>query len=280
MAIDDSGTPGQVAPSLHLHPDRRTWTAVLLPPEDMAEISTHLPGTVDHIRAHLGVDELHFTDIFSGKGALRNVPLSKRLDAFRIFARIFAAFRLPVIVQTFSPDNVADQREVLSQFPRRAGAFDLQDSGDLAFVGLLTRVRKFVAMNRAAFHKPILALVDEGRFKAGMALQIGDFLDFAHQQALFFASSKASPLIQLADFAAYAMNRMQWLLAKAERSDLDMRLLEILQAADFQGIDMVPIDHDLDGWPPAHFDAVHEEIRRQRGLHPIPGHPQEDDSDA
>jgi Protein of unknown function (DUF3800) len=280
MAIDDSGTPGLVAPSVHLHPDRRTWVAVLLPPEDMAEVSAHLPDTIGHICSHLGVSELHFTDIYSGKGSLRDVPLAKRLDAFRIFARVFARLRLPVIVQTISPNNVADQRELLAGLPRMAGVFDLQNPGDLAFVRLLMRVREFVARHASAFHKPVLSLVDEGRFQAGMAVQVGDCLDFAHQKALFFASSHASPLIQLADFAAYAMNKMQWLLAKAERSTLDIRLLEILQEADFQGIDMVPIGGGLDGWTTADFDRVHEEVRRQEGLYPIPGYSPKDRGDA
>jgi hypothetical protein len=273
MAIDDTGTPGQSALSVHLHPQRKTWAAVLLPPEDMAEISRNLPATIQHVCSHLGVDELHFSEIYSGRGALRKVPFDSRLDAFRIFARVFAVFRLPLLVQTFSPDNILDQSEALARFGKVAGVFDLRDPSDLAFVALLWRVRQFVAANKGAFHKPALALVDEGRFRAGLAVELGSLLEFAHQNALFIAGSREMGLLQLADFAAFSINRMQWLLAKTERSDADQQLLEVLGQADFQGIDMISMAVDsLAGWTTAEFDSLHESIRAERGLHPLPGH--------
>lgn len=66
---------------------------------------------------------------------------------------------------------------------------------------------------------------------------------------------------------------MQWLLAKAERSEADLQLLEVLGKADFQGIDMIrlPID-SLEEWSTAEFDSLHETIRKERGLHPVPGY--------
>jgi hypothetical protein len=238
----------------------------------MATISTHLPKTIRRVCSSLGIDELHFAEIYSGKGSLREVSFEKRLDAFRVFALVFTVFRLPIIVQTFSPDDIIDQKETLTAFGKVAGLFDLQDPSDLAFVMLLSRTREFIAQNKEVFHKPVLAFVDEGRFKSGLAVQLGQLLDFAHQGALFFASSKDCDLLQLADFAAFGINRMQWLLAKPDRTEKDKQLLDILAEADFQGIDMhhVPAD-SLDEWTPADFNALHERIRKERGLYPIPG---------
>jgi hypothetical protein len=215
----------------------------------MATISTHLPETIDYVCLSLGINELHFAEIYSGKGSLRDVPFEKRLDAFRVFARVFTVFRLPVIVQTFSPDNILDQKETLKGFGKVAGLFDLQDPSDLAFVMLLSRIGDFIAQNKEVFHKPALTFVDEGRFKSGLAVHLGQLLYFAHQSALFFASSKDCGLLQLADFAAFGINRMQWLLAKPDRTETDERLLEILIEADFQGIDMYHVQADsLDAW--------------------------------
>jgi len=239
----------------------------------MAEISKNLPATIHHVCSRLGVDELHFAEIYSGKAALRRVPFETRLDAFRIFARVFAVFRLPLLVQTFSPDNILDHSETLARFGKLGGIFDPKKPSDLAFITLLQRVRQFVAANKVAFHKPAVALVDEGRFRSGLAVQLGDLLDFAHQKALFFASSRAAGLLQLADFAAFSVNRMQWILAQAERSERDQRLLEVLGQADFQGIDMIRHSIDsLEEWSTADFDSLHETIRKERGLHPVPGY--------
>ncbi len=272
MAIDDTGTPGHLAPSVHLHPQRKTWVAVLIPPEEMAEVSKNLPGTIAHVCSCLGVDELHFADILSGKGPMRGLPYEARVDAFRVFARVFAVLRLPIIMQTYSPDNVLEQQESLSRYGKVAGIFDLHDPSDLALLGLLWRTRSFIAENSAAFHKPLLAFLDEGRFRAGRAIQLGSLLDFAHQGALFVASSRDVALLQLADFAAFALNRVQRLLAKSDRSERDQELLEILAGADFQGIAMRRTSLDaVRDWSTADFDALHETIRKDRGLHPIPG---------
>ncbi|MEM3489059.1 MAG: DUF3800 domain-containing protein, partial [Nitrososphaerota archaeon] len=45
-----------------------------------------------------------------------------------------------------------------------------------------------------------------------------------------FARSPSIPPIQLADFAAFALNRTQLLLGKEKLSPLDKRLLEILSS--------------------------------------------------
>lgn len=59
-----------------------------------------------------------------------------------------------------------------------------------------------------------------------------------------FADSKAVPPLQLADFAAFSMNRMQLLRVKKSLSALDKQMLAILSplAPCFQNIELVHID--------------------------------------
>jgi hypothetical protein len=62
--------------------------------------------------------------------------------------------------------------------------------------------------------------------------------------AILFASSRTVHAIQLADFAAFAMNRWQLLRVKERLSDLDKTLLEILTpiAECFLNIDIIRVD--------------------------------------
>src|SRR6058998_3794205 len=82
VLIDDSGTPDPPASTTHLHPDRKTWVAVLLTPGHFSEVVDQMPGACEELANVVGTREFHFTDIYGGTAAFRDVPLSLRLTLF------------------------------------------------------------------------------------------------------------------------------------------------------------------------------------------------------
>ena len=267
--IDDSGTPGQDSPSVHLDSGRKTWVAVLMTHDQLAEAGQEMPGALNELQRTVGMREFHFADLFSGKG-IRSIPFEKRLAVFRFMASIFSANRYPMLVQTFSPANIREHQELISSF-RSFGTFEMTNPADLSLVILLWQLRCYFAENKSLFSRPTLVFLDEGRFKARMAVRLAPLLDFAAYQALFVRSSEDIYFLQLADFAAFALNRMQWILAKEERTDKDMALMQILDEAHFNPINIPTIDVDLSTWSNKDFEAFHANDRTAKGLSPVPG---------
>ena len=223
--IDDTGSPGLATAGLGLHPDRASWVAVIVSPIDMPEVLEQFPQALDELSRHVPSQEFHFGDIYAGRKEFRGRPIAFRLAIFEFMAKIFRTYRFPVIVQTFDPDSLAEIRR-RGPFPDSVGPFNLGRPVDAALFILLLRVKWHLEDQP----KPAVArvFVDEGYKKNGTVIRIPRFKEVFADGLVCFARSSAIYPIQLADFAAFCLNRTQLLLGKAELSDLDKRLLEIL----------------------------------------------------
>ena len=223
--IDDTGSPGLSTPGLNAK--RKSWVAVLVAPTQVPEVMDQLPQALSYLK-EVGITdpEFHFTDIWAKKNDFANLDLQARLGIFRFMAHIFATYQFPVLVQTFDPDNAADvQRR--GDWPKSFGPLRFSDHGDLALIFLLMRVRQYL-MSPERGKASACVIVDEGRLANGRAITLSGLAPTFVAGAVYFASSRAVHAIQLADFAAFVMNRWQLLRVKDKLSELDKTLLEIL----------------------------------------------------
>jgi hypothetical protein len=205
-----------------------------------------LPGALSFLR-ELGLKdpEFHFTDIWAGKGEFCKLNLQQRLGLFRFMAHIFAKYRFSVLVQTFDPDNATDIRN-RGEWPETLGPLKFSDHGDLALILALLRVRMHLKAIEGG-NATACVVVDEGRLSSGAAIILPGLAPTFFAGAVLFASSRLVHPIQLADFAAFVMNRWQLLRVKDSLTQLDKTLLEIVSpiADTFINIDSVPVH----GWP-------------------------------
>ena len=267
--IDDSGSPGQKTSSAYFHSDRKTWVAVIMDFDHVATTYAVLPHAIAGLSQYVGASEFHFAEILSGK-KLRTVPYTVRLQAFQLMAEIFAIQRYPILVQTISPDNIQEHEEVLSAIGS-VGPFDVRKPSDLGLLLLLWRVSSYFKSHSCEFNARPVLFVDEGRFKAGKAVMMRPLLEFAAHKSIFFRSSTEMTFLQLADFAAFSVNRMQWLLAKENRTPKDDLLLDILLEADFNVINLPKVKIDRAAWQLKDFEQLHIEDRIRKGLHQVLG---------
>lgn len=245
--IDDTGSPGITDAPLNFHPERKTWVAVIVPPSQIAEVMQQMPQALDELRHLVGADEFHFTEIYSGKKQFKNIDLQVRLGLFEFMAYIFSAYGFPVIVQTFDPETLEDVRlRSGSQFPDSISPFNFSKCEDLALFILLLRLKWYIKETETYPSTKARVFIDEGFKNNGIAIRIPTFDDvFADGQICFAKSSSIYP-IQLADFAAFSLNRVQLLGGREHRSPLDTRLLEILSPVAFNYINIeqkiIPVD--------------------------------------
>jgi len=238
--IDDTGSPGLITPGLH--EQRKSWVAVLVPPHQTAEVMDQLPNALSFLQ-ELGLKnpEFHFTEIWGGRGEYCKLTVPQRLGIFRFMVGIFSTYRFKVLVQTFDPDNAADIHN-RANWPASFGPLQFSNHEDLALIFTLLRVHLHLKELEGG-SATACVVVDEGRLPSGNAIVLTGLAPTFCAGAILFASSRLVHPIQLADFAAFVMNRWQLLRVKDSLSELDKTFLEIVSpiAECFVNIDAVPV---------------------------------------
>ena len=247
--VDDTGSPGLPNTPAHLHSGRKSWVAVVVPKVHIGEIWRQFPRALSELGKTVGATEFHFTDIYMRRREFRDVPLPTRLGVFQFMAHIFTTYRFPVFVQTLDPDSLKEIRG-RANFPKRLGPFNLQKHEDLALFFLLLRVKWHLEQTYSGSDTLARVFVDEGFKKSGVAISIPPLKTVFADGLICFARSDSILPLQLADFAAFCLNRTQLLMGKKQLSELDISLLRIIQplAWNYQNIPVVP----LDDWFPNH----------------------------
>src|SRR5262249_31319858 len=122
--IDDSGSPGLRDTPPNLHPQRKSWVAVVVSPDLMPEVLEQFPRALNELYRGCGATEFHFVEILGGRGPFEIVDLPIRLAIFKFMAHIFSEYQFPVIVQTFDPATLASVRaRAMPQLPQKLGPF-------------------------------------------------------------------------------------------------------------------------------------------------------------
>jgi hypothetical protein len=246
--IDDTGSPGIKDAPENFHPERKTWVAIIVPPSQMAEVMEQMPGALDELKRHTGATEFHFTDIYSGRKQFKHVDFQLRLSFFRFMAEIFSIYKFPIFVQTFDPDTLEHLRARSDpKLPDSIPHFDFTSCGDLALFFLLLQLKEYMQATPSFPKVKARVFIDEGFKKNGTGLRMAVFDGvFADSQICFAQSSSIFP-IQLADFAAFCLNRLQLIGGKQTRNLLDNELLKILSPVAFNYANIekktVAIDH-------------------------------------
>jgi hypothetical protein len=154
--------------------------------------------------------------------------------------------RVVTIVQTLDPISLGEIRN-RGHFPDSIGPFNLTRPTDAALFFLLLQVKWHLEEQAEA--APARVFVDEGYKQNGIALEIPTFRETFADGLVCFAKSSVIHPIQLADFAAFCMNRTQLLLAKEKISVLDQSLLGILSPIVWNYVNIEKRSISLDEWP-------------------------------
>lgn len=268
VCIDDAGTPGQIAGSTYLHPDRKSWVAVLATPSQAAEMRQQLPGVLDELRALTGATELHFTEIYRGSGQFKGVDLRVRLAIFDFMRHIFISQMFPVIVQTLDPRSLAELR-ARQTFPDEIGPFSMRVPGDAALFLLLMQVKWHLQKNPEFGQQPAYVVIDEGFRPANRRIILPGQEGCFAESSVFTATSHDFHPLQVSDFAAFCIARTQWLLTKPARSKTDDAFLAILKDIRINTVNLPEQVVDLSNWSPQKYEELIDADRRAKGLQPL-----------
>lgn len=259
VAVDDTYGPVDVAPSTYVTGARRTCVAVEFADTDVQDIRDGVRGCVEELRATVGDEftEFHFADIYNCTG-----PWSGRrglnLRIFEFFAMMYGHYNWRIHVMTVDDRTLADHN---TNFTGRKDELDLDRRDDQALFMLLVKLKDRLPPPPA----PLVLLADAGRRKPGHSLTPSIFSAWEGAYDGRYAASHDEPLIQIADFFAYSINRCTHLAMKEERTDHDIGFLRLIGSMGIRSADLTEARLP-ERFCAADVDAIHREDRRRKGL--------------
>lgn len=267
VAIDDTYGSGDADRTKYVTRDRRTYVAVEFPDSQAEGLREGVRLLLQDLPARAGVtaDEFHFTDIYNRRGPWKNCSEGSNLEVFSEFANLYREFQWTVYIQTVDDRTLADHGVTLT------GEFDGIDLGSRegqALFFLLARLRRELPPPP----EPLVVRVDEdSRRPPGTRFGSEMFREWGAGYDGMFESSASDPLVQIADFLAFSINRNTYLAMKndvaGERqlTDIDWWFLKMFSA--------MGIRSDQLEWVPAGpqplavtVDKLHARDRRTKGL--------------
>lgn len=275
--VDDSGTPGADSGSDFLPSSRKSWTAVIVPNGIADDLSTAMGIFLTGVRQEFGAEELHFMEIYGGRGIWKNVPIEDRITVFDSMQMIVEQFQLPILHQTVSNETLADHSLAFSQVARADGAWwDIKDIAHFGFLVLCRQLadhlRDFSKEYPEDFKLPMPLFVDEGLSKAGTDVHLPNWGDAIAGPVARFRNSKDLPGIQIADFVAFAISRTQWIMTQQKLGEPpkkgDLLFLETINKFNLLNIPLIPFSKE--NLSKDAYEFVLSGDRKRKGLSPRP----------
>ncbi len=260
VAIDDTYGPITAAPSKYITGARRTYVAVEFPDDAVDGIRANITSCLAEIPNLLGINptEFHFVDIYNRNKDWKDAPNERNLMIFEFFAQIYRMHRWRVHVQTVDDRTLLDHG---IRFDCTVDGIDLRERDGQALFFLLAKVKQQVP----GPPERLTLRIDAGRAKPGKPIAKTLFREWGEHYDGEYAASHLEPLIQIADFLAFSINRVTHLSLKPQRTKLDLWFLDLIGSMDILSGDLV-----RRSLPPnftmADIDDLHSADRKQKGL--------------
>jgi len=241
--IDDTGSPGTPTNS-SLHPERKTWVAVVVPPHLVPEVMQQMPEGISELKRITGATEFHFSDIYTGNRQFKGVSIDLRDSLIKFMGFVFDTYDLKILIQTCDPTHVEKwlQNEDIDLSPH----FRLDNHEHLALLFLLSKVKHFLGKSTNPPNTNAVVVIDAGLKNSGTCMSIPSLGDRFVKNLICFADSSVILPIQLADFAAWWLNRMQLIIDRKNLSAREEDLLMVLEhmASRYSDTRVLPLDFD------------------------------------
>lgn len=237
VVIDDTGSPGSNAESKYLKDDRKTHVALLLTASERRYVEEQMATCLELLKKSVGQSEFHFAEIYSGNGKWRNVDENVRISIFIAFCEIFSQHSYPFIVQTCD-SNFLHSNGMLIKGDVKIDGLRMTNNSELSLLFLLIRCMSYIESNKSSYGSAVDFIIDEGIYPNGYKQKSELLKDIATNNYIVFCSSSECLLLQLADFGAFCLNRMQLLAIKKKRSDFDNYMLQVISRANLNFINI------------------------------------------
>ncbi len=260
IAIDDTYGPEEQTESVYVTGARRTHVAVVFEDNSVDEIRGEIQNCLDRFAENLTMRpvEFHFSDIFNRRNVWKELPERANLGIFAAFSEIYTWYRWKILLQTIDEQIFIDHPQMYA-IPRLDGLNPLNRS-DLSLLWLCLKIRIALKPSKP----PLRLLVDQGNCSPGTSFGGQIFCDWGDQFSGQYSASSKEPLIQIADFLAFTINRSTHLQMKKVRTETDNWFLDLVGKMDINCDDLMQTSLPED-FTVSDFDALHKHDRINKG---------------
>lgn len=265
IAIDDTYGPNITTNSKFVTGNRRTNVAVVFPDDDVDYIREQVKTCLSYIKEEFNIEpkEFHFVEIYNRKSPWDKLPDHANLGILGAFSEIYTKYKWKVFIQTIDERTLQDHG--ILKIKAKINQFDLEKSSDLSLFWLLIKIKKYYFET----NENLMVFVDEGLGKPNTDVGNEIFYDYKNEYVGKFQSSSDEPLLQLADFIAFIVNRSTHLYMKENRTEVDNWFLDIFNSMQINSDDLAKASISANSYEEctiSDFDALHLEDRKKKGL--------------
>ncbi|MDY0052741.1 MAG: DUF3800 domain-containing protein [Aliarcobacter sp.] len=261
IAIDDTYGPTVGQNSRFVTGDRRTHVAVLFQDSEVEYIRKQIKDCLLGISQSTGKDikEFHFVDIYNRREPWNDLAEGFNLDIIEFFADIYKTYKWKVEIQTV--DNHTFREHNIKIVSGKIDGLDLSKKEGQSLILLLLKIQDKLKLDSS----PLKIYMDEGNRKPGASFATDIFSDWSSKYEGIYASSEDEPLLQIADFLAFSINRVIHLSLKKNRSDIDLWFIDLIgrMGINCSDISQTKVDEDFNV---TDIDSIHERERAKKGL--------------
>lgn len=221
IAIDDTYGPSDGPKSRYVTGARRTWVAVEFDDDEVEELRSSIQNTLRAISSqfNISIQEFHFTDIYNRRSPWDQLPDQETLQIIEEFADLYFRHNWIVHIQTIDERTLEDHG--IKSIIANVEGLNLENRDELALFFMLSKIK---SRNENTLN--INLIIDEGLKKPNHA--IGNLMFDSYVFNGSFQSSSNDPLLQIADFLAFSINRSTYLALKDKRTDMDIWFLDLI----------------------------------------------------
>ncbi|QJI36698.1 DUF3800 domain-containing protein [Pseudomonas sp. ADAK13] len=259
IVIDDTYGPENSPQSKYVTGKRKTHVAVAFPDEEVDYVRREIKGCLDVIqqRHNIPAKEFHFVDIYNKNGPWKHLEGMKNLAIFEAFASIYKHYKWATHIQTVDDRTLADHK--ISGILGKVDKLDLSKRSDLSLALLLIKIKTRYPEG------PLTLIMDEGKGKAGTPFGQSFFSGRTTHVIGTYQSSESEPLLQIADFLAFCINRSTYLGIKEKRTDTDNSFISLVSSMEINSIDLRIAKVNID-FSAQDVDALHYQDRIEKKL--------------
>lgn len=262
IAIDDTYSSTIPQNSKYITDQRRTHVAVVFTDIEVNHIRKQINDLLQEVSNDIGkvVEEFHFVDIYNQNGVWGGLSDEYNLDIIECFATIYKQYKWPVHIQSI--DEHTFKEHGIVEIQGKLDGLDLSTKEGQSLLFLLHKIKRTYISNPS----PLKIYMDEGKQKPGSVFAKNIFHDWPCEYDGVYASSVNEPLLQIADFLAYSINRVKNLSLKAERSDIDLWFMELIADMGINNTEEISRTIVPENFMIEDIDKIHEKYRRKKGL--------------
>lgn len=266
--IDDTGISGNSTNSKYDTSDRKTWLAVIIDKSIIVDRNLQMRELIADFSKIYKTSEFHFTDIYNGRNKFKSVDYELRMKVFWEFAHILRIERFPMFIQSFTSKDILRNKIVIDSKQVFIDNFNLAKVSDFSLYFLLLRLKKYLLENKHLI--PVDIFIDEGKQKKDTCSKCSLLKNIAQGNKIHFKDSKDEPLIQIADFAAFTINRVRWINSLNLKNQKDLEFLKMAEYANLNILNIKRVLVDInENFTEKYDQELEKEYKKNNNLNEI-----------